>query len=168
MVSTASGFASVTALGPTLGAAFSAALVATWATGLTPTLLRDTARTLLQDHDVYITDWHNARDVSLQHGAFSLDDYIEYMMLFIDAIGPGSHVVAVCQPCVAALAAVAIMAEDDHPAKPKSLTLMAGPVDCRINPSGVNTLATSKPIEWFAQNLISRVPMPHVGHGRRV
>ena len=77
MVSTASGFASVTALGPTLGAAFSAALVATWATGLTPTLLRDTARTLLQDHDVYITDWHNARDVSLQHGAFSLDDYIE-------------------------------------------------------------------------------------------
>lgn len=89
-------------------------------------------------------------------------------MLFIDAIGPGSHVAAVCQPCVAALAAVAIMAEDDHPAKPKSLTLMAGPVDCRINPSGVNTLATSKPIEWFAQNLISRVPVPHVGHGRRV
>ena len=132
------------------------------------TLLRETARTLLQDHDVYITDWHNARDVSPQHGAFSLDDYIEYMMLFIDAIGPGTHVVAVCQPCVAALAAVAIMAEDDHPAQPKSLTLMAGPVDCRINPSGVNTLATSKPIEWFAQNLISRVPMPHVGQGRRV
>ena len=132
------------------------------------TLLRETARTLLQDHDVYITDWHNARDVSLQHGAFSLDDYIEYMMLFIDAIGPGTHVVAVCQPCVAALAAVALMAEDDHPAQPKSLTLMAGPVDCRINPSGVNTLATSKPIEWFAQNLISRVPMPHTGMGRRV
>ena len=132
------------------------------------TLLRETAKTLLQDHDVYITDWHNARDVSLQHGAFSLDDYIEYMMLFIDAIGPATHVVAVCQPCVAALAATAIMAEDNHPAQPKSLTLMAGPVDCRVNPSAVNTLATSKPIEWFAQNLISRVPMPHAGHGRRV
>ena len=132
------------------------------------TLLRETAKTLLQDHDVYITDWHNARDVSLRHGAFSLDDYIEYMMRFLTAIGPGTHVVAVCQPCVAALAATAIMAEDDNVAQPMSLTLMAGPVDCRINPSGVNELATSKPISWFEQNLISRVPLPHAGVGRRV
>ncbi len=132
------------------------------------TLLRETARTLLQDHDVYITDWHNARDVSLQHGAFSLDDYIEYMIYFLEAIGPGAHVVAVCQPCVAALAATAIMAEDDNAAQPKSLTLMAGPVDCRVNPSGVNELATSKPIAWFEQNLISRVPLPHTGYKRRV
>jgi poly(3-hydroxybutyrate) depolymerase len=81
------------------------------------TLLRETARTLLQDHDVYITDWHNARDVSLRHGAFGLDDYIDYMMQFMEAIGPGVHtVVAVCQPCVAALAATALMAEDGHPA----------------------------------------------------
>ncbi|MDB5843627.1 MAG: polyhydroxyalkanoate depolymerase, intracellular [Polaromonas sp.] len=132
------------------------------------TLLRETARTLLQDHDVYITDWHNARDVPLAGGAFALDDYIDHMIRFIQAIGPGTHVIAVCQPCVAALAATAIMAEDDDPAQPRSLTLMAGPVDCRVNPTGVNTLATSKPIEWFEKNLISRVPLPHAGHGRRV
>jgi poly(3-hydroxybutyrate) depolymerase len=132
------------------------------------TLLRETVRTLLQDHDVYITDWHNARDVSLRHGAFTLDDYIEHMIRFIDAIGPGTHVVGVCQPCVAALAAVAVMAEDDHPAQPKSLTLMAGPVDCRVNPTEVNRLAVGKPIEWFEKNLISHVPFPHAGHMRRV
>ena len=132
------------------------------------TLLRETARTLLQDHDVYITDWHNARDVSLRHGGFSLDDYITYMIGFTEAVGPGSHMVAVCQPCVAALAATAIMAEDDNPAQPRSLTLMAGPVDCRVNPTEVNKLATSKPIEWFEKNLISHVPFPHAGMMRRV
>ncbi|ABM38058.1 polyhydroxyalkanoate depolymerase [Polaromonas naphthalenivorans] len=132
------------------------------------TLLRETARTLLQDHDVYITDWHNARDVSLRHGAFALDDYIDHMIRFIQTIGPGTHVIAVCQPCVAALAATALMAENDDPATPRSLTLMAGPVDCRVNPTGVNTLATSKPIEWFEKNLISHVPLPHAGHMRRV
>jgi poly(3-hydroxybutyrate) depolymerase len=132
------------------------------------TLLRETARTLLQDHDVYITDWHNARDVHLRHGAFGLDDYIDYMVRFTAAVGPGAHMVAVCQPCVAALAATALMAEDDHPATPASLTLMAGPVDCRVNPTEVNRLATSKPIGWFEQNLISHVPLPHAGHMRRV
>ena len=132
------------------------------------TLLRETARTLLQDHDVYITDWHNARDVSLRHGSFSLDDYITYMIRFTEAVGPGSHMVAVCQPCVAALAATALMAEDDNPAQPRSLTLMAGPVDCRVNPTEVNRLATSKPIEWFEKNLISHVPFPHAGAMRRV
>ena len=132
------------------------------------TLLRETARTLLQDHDVYITDWHNARDVPLSHGAFDLDDYIDHMIRFIQVMGPGTHVMAVCQPCVAALAATAIMAENDDPAQPRSLTLMAGPVDCRVNPTGVNVLATSKPIEWFEQNLISRVPLPHAGYMRRV
>nr|WP_315232767.1 polyhydroxyalkanoate depolymerase [uncultured Albidiferax sp.] len=132
------------------------------------TLLRETLRTLLQDHDVYITDWHNARDVALSHGAFTLDDYAEHMIRFIEEIGPGSHVVAVCQPCVAALAATAIMAEDNHPSQPRSLTLMAGPVDCRINPTAVNTLAISKPIEWFEKNLISHVPLPHKGFMRRV
>jgi poly(3-hydroxybutyrate) depolymerase len=132
------------------------------------TLLRETARTLLQDHDVYITDWNNARDVPLREGAFGLDDYIEHMIRFIETIGPGAHVVAVCQPCVAALAATAVMAEDEHPAQPRSLTLMAGPVDCRVNPTGVNTLAVSKPIAWFEKNLISHVPYPHAGHMRRV
>ncbi|CAN5471686.1 polyhydroxyalkanoate depolymerase [soil metagenome] len=132
------------------------------------TLLRETAQTMLVDQDVYIIDWHNARDVSLVYGAFTLDDYIDYMMRSIAAIGPGCHVVAVCQPCVAALAAVALMAEDDHPAQPCSLTLMAGPVDCRVNPTEVNKLATSKSIRWFEQNLISRVPLPHAGFLRRV
>lgn len=132
------------------------------------TLLRDTAKTLLQDHDVYITDWHNARDVSLRHGVFGLDDYIDYLIRFTRAIGPGVNMVAVCQPCVAALAASALMAEDDDAAQPRSLTLMAGPVDCRVNPTGVNQLATSQPIEWFERNLISHVPLPHAGHMRRV
>lgn len=132
------------------------------------TLLRETARTLLADHDVYITDWHNARDVALRHGAFGLDDYIDYMMRYLRAIGPGAHLVAVCQPCVAALAAAALMAEDGDPARPRSLTLMAGPVDCRVNPTAVNDLANSKPIRWFEDTLISHVPPPHAGHMRRV
>ncbi|MDR7306581.1 polyhydroxyalkanoate depolymerase [Rhodoferax saidenbachensis] len=132
------------------------------------TLLRETARTLLQDHDVYITDWHNARDVSLSHGAFGLDDYIDHMIRFAQTIGPGTHVIAVCQPCVAALAATALMAEDDDPAQPRSLTLMAGPVDCRVNPTEVNKLAVSKPIDWFEKNLVSHVPLPHKGYMRRV
>jgi len=132
------------------------------------TLLRETVRTLLRDHDVYLTDWHNARDVPLRHGGFSLDDYTTQLIRFLEAIGPGAHMVAVCQPCVAALAATALMAEDDNPAAPRSLTLMAGPVDCRVNPTGVNVLATSKPIEWFRKNLISHVPFPHAGMMRRV
>ena len=132
------------------------------------TLLRETVRTMLPDHDVYITDWLNARDVSVSHGDFGLDDYIGYLMRFMATVGPACHVIAVCQPCVAALAAVALMAEDDHPAQPRSLTLMAGPVDCRVNPTEVNRLAASKPIGWFEQNLISRVPLPHAGFLRRV
>lgn len=136
------------------------------------TLLRETARTLLQDHDVYITDWHNARDVHLSHGAYGLDDYIDNLMAFSETItahtSHRAHWVAVCQPCVAALAATALMAEDDNPAQPQSLTLMAGPVDCRVNPTEVNKLANSKPIEWFEKNLVSPVPLPHAGFMRRV
>ena len=132
------------------------------------TLLRDTVRTALQDHDVYVTDWLNVRDVPLAAGRFGLDEYIEHVMRFIEALGAGGHVLAVCQPTVAALAAVALMSEDGHAATPASLTLMAGPIDCRIGPTSVNKLATSKPIEWFEQNLISRVPWQHAGGGRRV
>ena len=132
------------------------------------TLLRETVRTLLRDHDVYLTDWHNARDVPLWNGAFGLDDYTLQIVSFLEAIGPGAHMVAVCQPCVAALAATALMAEDDNPAAPLSLTLMAGPVDCRVNPTAVNKLATDRPIGWFERNLISRVPWPHAGVMRRV
>ncbi|WP_077002997.1 polyhydroxyalkanoate depolymerase [Variovorax sp. KK3] len=132
------------------------------------TLLRETVRTLLRDHDVYVTDWHNARDVPLWQGGFGLDDYTLQLIEFLAAIGPGVHMVAVCQPCVAALAATALMSEDDHPATPRSLTLMAGPVDCRINPTTVNKLATDRSIDWFERNLISRVPWPHAGCMRRV
>jgi poly(3-hydroxybutyrate) depolymerase len=132
------------------------------------TLLRDTVQTVLQDHDVYVTDWHNVRDVPLAAGTFGLDEYTQHIIDFVTALGEGAHVIAVCQPCVSSLAAVALMSEDQHPATPASLTLMAGPIDCRINPTAVNTLATSKPIEWFRSRLISPVPWRYGGAGRRV
>jgi poly(3-hydroxybutyrate) depolymerase len=132
------------------------------------TLLRDTVRTTLQDHDVYVTDWHNVRDVPLAAGRFGLDEYTGHVIEFLAAMGPNCNVIAVCQPCVAALAAVALMSEDQHPATPASLTLMAGPIDCRISPTAVNKLATTQPIEWFEKNLISAVPWRHGGGGRRV
>lgn len=132
------------------------------------TLLRDTVRVLLPEHDVHITDWANARDVGLWHGPFGFDEYVEHLVTFLEAMGPGAHVVAVCQPCVQALAAAALMAEDDNPCQPRSLTLMAGPIDTRINPTKVNELATSRPIEWFEQNLIARVPWRYPGAARRV
>jgi poly(3-hydroxybutyrate) depolymerase len=132
------------------------------------TLLRDTVRTMLLDHDVYITDWHNVRDVPLSAGRFGLDEYTQHIIDFLAFIGPGANLLAVCQPCVSALAAVALMSEDEHPATPASLTLMAGPIDCRVSPTEVNKLATSKPISWFESNLISTVPWRHGGGGRRV
>ncbi|MBI1362045.1 MAG: polyhydroxyalkanoate depolymerase [Alphaproteobacteria bacterium] len=132
------------------------------------TLLRGTVETLLQDHDVYITDWINARDVPLRDGRFGFEDYVEYLIKFLEHLGPGAHMVAVCQPCVQAVVATSVMAEAKHPCEPKSLTLMAGPIDCRINPTSVNDLATEHPIEWFRNNLISAVPFPHPGWGRRV
>ncbi len=132
------------------------------------TLLRNTIEVLLPDNDVYVTDWHNARDVPLSAGRFGFDEYVDHVIGFLEAIGPGAHLLAVCQPCVHALAAVAVMAEDDNPAQPRSMTLMAGPVDTRVSPSEVNKLATGKPIEWFERNLIATVPMWHQGAGRRV
>jgi poly(3-hydroxybutyrate) depolymerase len=132
------------------------------------TLLRDTVRVLLPEHDVHITDWANARDVGIWHGRFGFDEYVEHLMWFLRAMGPGAHVVAVCQPCVQALAATALMAEDDHPCQPLSLTLMAGPIDTRINPTKVNELATDRPISWFERNLIARVPLRYPGATRRV
>jgi poly(3-hydroxybutyrate) depolymerase len=132
------------------------------------TLLRNTVRTLLPDHDVYITDWHNARDVPLEAGAFGFDDYVDYLIKFMEKLGPGAHLLAVCQPCVQALAAVAVMAADGNPAQPSSMTLMAGPIDTRVNPTKVNKLATSKPMSWFERNLIARVPWKYPGAGRTV
>ncbi|MFM0119551.1 polyhydroxyalkanoate depolymerase [Paraburkholderia sp. RL18-101-BIB-B] len=132
------------------------------------TLLRGTVRTMLAEHDVYITDWHNPRDVPLSQGRFGFDEFVQHVIDFTETIGPGAHLLAVCQPTVAALAAVALMAADDHPAQPASMTLMAGPLDTRINPTRVNELAKSKPIEWFEQNLISAVPFGFAGAHRRV
>ena len=132
------------------------------------TLLRNTVKTLLMDHDVYITDWHNARDVPLERGPFGFEDYVETIITFLQVMGPGTHVVAVCQPCVQVLAASAIMAEADDPAQPRSMTLMAGPIDTRINPTKVNELAMGKPIDWFEKNLIATVPGRFSGAGRRV
>lgn len=132
------------------------------------TLLRSTVQTLLRDHDVYITDWHNARDIPLSEGRFGFDDYIDHVIRFIEFLGPNTHVVAVCQPCVQVLAAAAIMGEDDNPAAPASMTLMAGPIDTRISPTKVNDLAREKPMSWFENNLIARVPLRYKGAQRRV
>jgi poly(3-hydroxybutyrate) depolymerase len=132
------------------------------------TLLRGTVRTMLQDHDVYVTDWKNARNIATSAGRFGFEDYVDYLIRMLEHLGPGAHVVAVCQPCVQALAATSVMAASKHPCEPRSLTLMAGPIDCRINPTAVNKLATEHPIDWFRNNLISAVPFPLTGWGRRV
>jgi len=132
------------------------------------TLLRGTVETLLPDNDVYITDWRNARDAPLDAGAFGFDEYVSHVISFLETMGPGAHLISVCQPCAHALAAVAIMAEDDNPATPLSMTLMAGPVDTRINPTTVNVLAKTHPIEWFEKELISKVPARYAGAGRKV
>lgn len=132
------------------------------------TLLQDTVRTLLPENDVYVTDWANARDVPLEAGSFGFDDYVEHVIRFMEAIGPGGHVLAVCQPCVQVLTAAAVMAQHDNPAQPLSMTLMAGPVDTRVSPTKVNELATSKPLDWFEKNLIAIVPAGFRGAGRRV
>jgi poly(3-hydroxybutyrate) depolymerase len=133
-----------------------------------PTLLRHTAQTLLADHDVYITDWKSGRDVPLAEGRFGTDEYIDHLMAFFGHIGPGAHGVAVCQPCPAMVAAVSLMAEDDNPNTPRSMTLMAGPVDTAINPTRVNILANEHPFEWFEKNLIAVVPRRYRGAHRRV
>jgi polyhydroxyalkanoate depolymerase len=132
------------------------------------TLLRGTVETLLSDHDVYITDWANARDVPLSAGPFGVDDYIDYLMRFFTAIGPGGHTLAVCQPCVQTLAAVAVMSAASDPATPRSMTLMAGPIDPRESPTEVNELAVKKSLDWFESSVISTVPQRFAGSGRRV
>ena len=132
------------------------------------TLLRHTARTMLADHDVFITDWNNARDIPLTEGHFGTNEYVDHLIRFLEAIGPGAHAVAVCQPCAAMLTAVAVMAKHENPAMPRSVTLMAGPVDASINPTEVNKFATSHSISWFKKNLIARVPNRYPGAGRHV
>jgi poly(3-hydroxybutyrate) depolymerase len=132
------------------------------------TLLRNTVAALLPDHDVYITDWINARNVPLFHGRFDLDDYIDHVIEFIRFLGPELHVVAVCQPAVPVLAATAIMAADGDPLAPRSITLMGGPIDPRANPTKVNEFAEKHPIQMLDHLVITRVPLPYAGFMRRV
>jgi poly(3-hydroxybutyrate) depolymerase len=132
------------------------------------TLLRGTVRTMLPEHDVYITDWHNGRGISIWQGRFDFEAFIDHIIRFIEIMGPGTHVIAVCQPCPAVLAAVAVMAEAGHQAQPRSLTLMAGPIDTRVNPTRVNELALKHPIDWFERNLVTSVPLRYPGALRLV
>jgi len=132
------------------------------------TLLRDTVRTMLPEHEVYITDWVDARMVPLAQGPFHLDDYVEYVREFIRFLGPEVNVISVCQPTVPVLAAVSLMATDDEPVKPRVMVMMGGPIDARRSPTAVNNLAMEKPYSWFERTLIERVPIRYPGYMRRV
>ncbi|MCA0909860.1 polyhydroxyalkanoate depolymerase [Qipengyuania gaetbuli] len=132
------------------------------------TLLRGTVERMLENYVVYVTDWADARNVPLHEGHFDLDDYMDYVIEFLDHIGPGAHAMAVCQPSVPVFAATAIMNRDKHPCTPKTLTMMGGPIDTRCSPTSVNDLAMERPIEWFRHNVIATVPMQYRGAGRDV
>jgi len=132
------------------------------------TLLRGTVEALLPEHDVYITDWTDARDVPLSEGNFDLDDYIDYVATFLRYIGPGAHVMAVCQPSVPVMGAASLMAAADDPMQPRSITLMGGPIDTRISPTVPNDLAMRNSMMWFRQSVISSVPWGYPGFMRRV
>ena len=132
------------------------------------TLLRGTVERMLPGHDVYITDWRDARDVPLKDGSFDLEDYVDYLIEFLEYIGPGAHMLAVCQPSVPCYAAAAVMSASKHPCRPKTLTMMGGPIDTREAPTAVNTLSTERPHSWFQQNVIATVPAHYQGSGRKV
>jgi poly(3-hydroxybutyrate) depolymerase len=132
------------------------------------TLLRDTVSRMLPGHDVWITDWRDAKTVPLSDGKFDLDDYIDYLIGFLEHIGPGAHMLAVCQPSVPSYAAAAVMSANKHPDRPRTLTMMGGPIDTREAPTAVNTLATQRPLAWFEQNVVATVPLYYPGGGRKV
>lgn len=137
------------------------------------TLLRGTVERMVPGHDVWVTDWRDARDVAQSDGTFDLDDYVDYLIAFLEHIGPdakgrGAHMLAVCQPSVPCYAAAAIMSADKHPCRPKTLTMMGGPIDTREAPTAVNTLSTQRPHAWFQQNAIATVPAHYQGAGRKV
>ena len=132
------------------------------------TLLRGTVARMVQNYEVWVTDWADAKDVPLSAGQFDLDDYIDYLIEFLGFIGKNTHVLAVCQPAVPALAAAAIMGADKNPNRPATLTMMGGPIDTRASPTSVNDLAMDKPLSWFRNNVIASVPFNHEGAGRRV
>jgi len=132
------------------------------------TLLRDTVRALLPEHDVYITDWIDARLVSLSHGAFHFDDYVAYVQDFIRHLGPDVHVISVCQPTVPVLAGISLLAAEGGPCQPRSMIMMGGPIDTRINPTAVNDYAKKHTRLWFETKVITRVPTKYPGALRRV
>lgn len=132
------------------------------------TLLRDTVRTLLQHHDVWVTEWTDARLVPLSAGPFSLDDYLDYAREFIRHLGPNVHLISVCQPTVPVLAAVALMSSAGEKACPKSMTMMGGPIDTRVGPTEVNALAKRKSLSWFENHVIYSVPSQYPGYLRKV
>jgi poly(3-hydroxybutyrate) depolymerase len=132
------------------------------------TLLRPTVQTMLTDFDVYITDWHNARDIPQEAGRFGFDEYVDHLIHFLEVLGPNTHVLAICQPAVQALVATAVMAADRNPAQPRTLTLMAGPIDTRSSPTRVNVLAQRQSIAEYERRAIGTVPDRYPGHGRRV
>ncbi|PZU58851.1 MAG: polyhydroxyalkanoate depolymerase [Sphingobium sp.] len=143
-------------------------LIAAPMSGHFATLLRGTVERMLPGHDVWITDWRDARNVSLSEGDFDLDDYIDYIKDWLVHIGPGTHMLAVCQPSVPCYAAAALMAAENHPCRPRTLTMMGGPIDTREAPTAVNQLATERPLTWFDQNVVATVPFQYQGAGRRV
>ena len=132
------------------------------------TLLRGTVRRMVERHEVWITDWADAKMVPLSEGHFDLDDYIDYLIEFLRFIGEGTHILAVCQPSVPAFAATAIMGAEKDPCRPVSLTMMGGPVDTRASPTSVNDMAMDRPLSWFESNVIATVPMSYPGAGRKV
>lgn len=132
------------------------------------TLLRGTVETFLQDHDVYVTDWANARQVPMLEGRFDFNDYIDHVRDMLAAVGPRAHVIGVCQPGPPVLAACAVMAAEDDPNRPASMTFMGSPIDARLSPTVTNQLAEEKPFTWFKSNMIHTVPWPYPGVGRRV
>ncbi len=132
------------------------------------TLLRGTVARMVENQEVWITDWADAKLVPLSAGSFDLDDYIDYLIEFLREIGEGTHMLAVCQPSVPAFAAAAVMGANNDPCRPASLTMMGGPVDTRASPTSVNDVAMDKPLAWFANNVIATVPLPHPGAGRKV
>jgi poly(3-hydroxybutyrate) depolymerase len=132
------------------------------------TLLRGTVEAFLPNHDVYVTDWKNARTVPIAEGRFDLDDYIDYVISMLHFLGGDVHVIAVCQPSVPVVAAIARMEAVDDPHLPRSMVLMGGPIDTRVNPTAVNALAESRGIDWFRRNVITKVPFPHPGMMRDV
>ncbi len=132
------------------------------------TLLRGTVETMLPEHDVYITDWADARMVPLNEGGFNLDDYIDYLISMLHLLGAGAHIMAVCQPAVPVMAAVALMEARNDNHLPATMTLMGGPIDVRVNPTAVNTLANNHDLDWFRRHAIMQVPFPHPGFMREV